>query len=271
MSVLVDELLLLAQLDAGRPLAREPVDLTRLAIDATSDARVARPTTAGCWNCRGGGAGGGGRAPPAPGAGNLMSNAARHTPKGTTVTVALAEGGTPGAVELSVTDDGPGIPAELQPTCSSGSSAATRPAPARGEHRLGLAIVDAVTTAHGGSIEVTRRPGATRFAIAPVPAVRLRSGPPRGPGVTAEEALPRERAYELGRPGPRWPARPGRRRSASGRPPGRAPGGAGTGAVQRQRGSPRATSAPSVQRAGEQRRDQRPTTIPPSEAGRASP
>src|SRR5512142_252511 len=44
MSVLVDELLLLAQLDAGRPLAQEPVDLTRLAIDATSDARAAAPT-----------------------------------------------------------------------------------------------------------------------------------------------------------------------------------------------------------------------------------
>ena len=41
MSVLVDELLLLAQLDAGRPLASEPVDLTRLAIDVTSDARAA--------------------------------------------------------------------------------------------------------------------------------------------------------------------------------------------------------------------------------------
>ena len=41
MSVLVDELLLLARLDAGRPLASEPVDLTRLAIDATSDARAA--------------------------------------------------------------------------------------------------------------------------------------------------------------------------------------------------------------------------------------
>jgi two-component system, OmpR family, sensor kinase len=41
MTVLVDELLLLAQLDAGRPLAKEPVDLTRLAIDATSDARAA--------------------------------------------------------------------------------------------------------------------------------------------------------------------------------------------------------------------------------------
>jgi two-component system OmpR family sensor kinase len=41
MTLLVDELLLLAQLDAGRPLAAEPVDLTRLAIDATSDARAA--------------------------------------------------------------------------------------------------------------------------------------------------------------------------------------------------------------------------------------
>ena len=52
MSVLVDELLLLAQLDAGRPLAQEPVDLTRLAIDATSDARVAASVTAGSSNCR---------------------------------------------------------------------------------------------------------------------------------------------------------------------------------------------------------------------------
>ena len=41
MSGLVDDLLLLARLDAGRPLEREPVDLTRLAIDATSDARAA--------------------------------------------------------------------------------------------------------------------------------------------------------------------------------------------------------------------------------------
>ncbi len=43
MSVLVDDLLLLARLDAGRPLNSEPVDMTRLAIDATSDAQVARP------------------------------------------------------------------------------------------------------------------------------------------------------------------------------------------------------------------------------------
>src|ERR1700734_1845047 len=43
MSVLVDDLLLLARLDAGRPLSSAPVDMTRLAIDATSDAQVARP------------------------------------------------------------------------------------------------------------------------------------------------------------------------------------------------------------------------------------
>ena len=43
MGTLVDDLLLLARLDAGRPLAREPVDLTRLVLDAVSDARAAGP------------------------------------------------------------------------------------------------------------------------------------------------------------------------------------------------------------------------------------
>ena len=42
MSVLVDDLLLLARLDAGRPLEQVPVDLSRLVIETTSDARVAR-------------------------------------------------------------------------------------------------------------------------------------------------------------------------------------------------------------------------------------
>src|SRR6202023_3199953 len=84
MSVLVDELLLLAQLDAGRPLAQEPVDLTRLAIDATSDARVAAPTHR--WLLE---------LPDEPVQvrgdehrlhqvlANLMSNAAKHTPPAT--------------------------------------------------------------------------------------------------------------------------------------------------------------------------------------------
>ena len=53
MTTLVEDLLLLARLDAGRPLEREPVDLTRLAASRrSSDARVARPrTTAGGSTC----------------------------------------------------------------------------------------------------------------------------------------------------------------------------------------------------------------------------
>jgi two-component system, OmpR family, sensor kinase len=170
MSVLVDELLLLAQLDAGRPLAQEPVDLTRLAIDATDDARVASadhrwvlelPQEAVLVQ--------GDEHRLHQVLANLMSNAAKHTPKDTTVTVALADGTGPGTVELSVTDDGPGIPAELQPTLFErfvrGDSSRARGAGGAASTGLGLAIVDAVTTAHGGSIEVNSKPGHTRFAL----------------------------------------------------------------------------------------------------------
>ena len=168
MSELVDELLLLAQLDAGRPLARDPVDLTRLAIDATSDARAAAPDHR--WRLE------------LPGEpvtvrgdehrlrqvlANLLSNAGRHTPPGTTVTVALAEPGEgSGTVVLSVTDNGPGIPPDLQPGLFErfvrGDTSRSH---ATGSTGLGLAIVDAVTTAHGGSVGVTSRPGSTRFVI----------------------------------------------------------------------------------------------------------
>ena len=167
MSVLVDELLLLAQLDAGRPLAREPVDLTRLALDATSDARVAAPDHR--WQLE---------LPDEPllvrgdehrlrqVIANLMSNAARHTPKGTEVTVSLTTGPVPDAVVLTVADDGPGIPAELQPTLFErfvrGDSSRSR---AAGSTGLGLAIVDAVTSAHGGSVRLDSKPGRTRFII----------------------------------------------------------------------------------------------------------
>ena len=167
MSVLVDELLLLAQLDAGRPLATAPVDLTRLAIDATSDARAASQGHRWVLEL------------PAEPVGvegdehrlhqvlaNLMSNAAKHTPEGTTVTVTLTTSEDPPAVRLSVTDSGPGIPEELQPALFErfvrGDSARSNAGTSTG---LGLAIVQAVTTAHGGSVSVTSRPGHTSFVI----------------------------------------------------------------------------------------------------------
>jgi two-component system OmpR family sensor kinase len=192
MSVLVDDLLLLARLDAGRPLERAPVDLSRLAIDVTSDARAARGDHQ--WRLD------------LPGdpvyvlgdehrlhqvLANLMSNAGQHTPPGSTVTLALAVGGSepsadgPGTsagvvrrgvrpagprVCLSITDDGPGVPPELLPELferfTRADTSRARDAHATGKSTgLGLAIVDAVVAAHGGSITVTSRPGLTRFAI----------------------------------------------------------------------------------------------------------
>jgi two-component system, OmpR family, sensor kinase len=191
MSVLVDDLLLLARLDAGRPLERAPVDLSRLAIDVTSDARVARQEHH--WRLD---------LPSDPVLvlgdehrlhqvlANLMSNAGKHTPSGSTVSVTLRiEAAGPDApaapeagvlerglrparprVELSITDDGPGIPPELLPELferfTRADTSRARDLDAAGTSTgLGLAIVDAVVAAHDGSITVTGRPGRTRFTI----------------------------------------------------------------------------------------------------------
>jgi two-component system, OmpR family, sensor kinase len=180
MGELVDELLLLARLDAGRPLSSEPVDLTRLIIDATSDARAAAADHG--WRLQ---------LPEQPVVvrgdeqrlrqvlANLLSNAARHTPAATEVTIALTTESTATAhvaeptitrpastAVISVTDNGPGIPAELLPDVFErfvrGDSSRSR---AAGSSGLGLAIVHAVTAAHGGSADVTSRPGETRFSI----------------------------------------------------------------------------------------------------------
>jgi two-component system, OmpR family, sensor kinase len=188
MSVLVDELLLLARLDAGRPLASEPVDMTRLVIDATSDAQVARPGHR--WVLE---------LPDDPVLvsgdehrlhqvlANILSNAGKHTPDGATVTVRVGDalpdarsapdaqtvhrGALPAPPRLvvSVTDNGPGIPPDLLPdlferfTRADTARSRTSSASSTG---LGLAIVDAVVAAHGGAVLVTSRPGRTSFAIA---------------------------------------------------------------------------------------------------------
>jgi two-component system OmpR family sensor kinase len=171
MSALVEDLLLLARLDAGRPLESAPVDLTRLAIDATSDARAAGPGHR--WRLE---------LPEGPVLvpgddqrlrqvlANLLSNARTHTPAGTTVTVAVAPGRSPDGraqlAELSVADDGPGIPAQLQPDLFErfvrGDSSRSR---AAGSTGLGLSIVAAVIAAHRGTASVTSEPGRTRFLI----------------------------------------------------------------------------------------------------------
>ncbi|MEU0220777.1 HAMP domain-containing sensor histidine kinase [Streptomyces sp. NPDC006265] len=170
MSGLVDDLLLLARLDAGRPLAREPVDLTRLALDAVDDARALSADH--LWQLE---------LPEEPVVvegdehrlhqvlANLLSNARIHTPSGTRVTLSLTPG--PDHVGITVADDGPGIPEALQAEIF---HRFTRADPGRsrrtGGTGLGLAIVDAVTAAHHGTIHVTSSPGSTSFHLRLPPA-----------------------------------------------------------------------------------------------------
>ncbi|MEU1888012.1 HAMP domain-containing sensor histidine kinase [Micromonospora rifamycinica] len=165
MTSLVDDLLLLARLDSGRPLATGPVDLTVLVVDAVSDAHVAGPDHRWQLDLPD-------EALEVPGDGvrlhqvvaNLLTNARVHTPPGSTVTTRLAA--VAGAVEISVTDDGPGVPVELRDEVferfARGDSSRSRE---HGSTGLGLAIVAAVVEAHRGTVTLESRPGRTVFTV----------------------------------------------------------------------------------------------------------
>ncbi|MER6911693.1 HAMP domain-containing sensor histidine kinase [Streptomyces sp. NPDC000594] len=185
MTALVEDLLLLARLDSGRPLAPEPVELPLLVVDAVSDARTVGPDHR--WRLE---------LPDAPVCVaadparlhqilvNLLTNARTHTPPGTTVTAAVRE--EPDSVVVTVSDDGPGIPPELLPQVferfAKGDTSRSR---AAGSSGLGLAIVRALAVAHGGSVEVHSVPGRTAFEV------RLPYGPqPCEDGAPPEDSVP---------------------------------------------------------------------------------
>ncbi len=165
MTTLVDDLLLLARLDAGRPLDTDEVDLTSLVVDAVSDARVAGADHRWRLDLP---------AEPVLTTGdqarlhqvlaNLLANARTHTPPGTTVTVSLH--GEPASSVVAVSDNGPGIPPTLRSEVFNrfvrGDSSRSR---AAGSTGLGLAIVSAVVQAHGGTVTVESRVGATTFTV----------------------------------------------------------------------------------------------------------
>jgi two-component system, OmpR family, sensor kinase len=165
MTTLVDDLLLLARLDSGRPLAQDPVDLSRLAVDAMSDAHAAGLDHRWLLNLPDEAvtvAGDGARLHQV--FANLLANARTHTPPGTTVTADLST--VDGWAVFTVTDDGPGIPAQLQPEVferfARGDTSRSR---AAGSTGLGLAIVAAVVDSHRGGVAVTSRPGHTSFIV----------------------------------------------------------------------------------------------------------
>ncbi|EHM31346.1 sensor histidine kinase [Streptomyces anulatus] len=204
MTGLVEDLLLLARLDSGRPLSYGSTDLLPLVLDAISDARAADQGAPGRdarhrWRLE---------LPAEPVTVradpdrfqqvlvNLLANARTHTPPGTTVTVSVrppVRAGGP--VTLEVRDDGPGIPAELLPHVferfARGDASRSRGAgrgtgAATGSTGLGLAIVQAVVSAHGGRVRVDSEPGRTVFVIElPVGAGEAR----RAVSAGADEAL----------------------------------------------------------------------------------
>ncbi|MFJ7207748.1 sensor histidine kinase [Streptomyces sp. NPDC098789] len=165
MTGLVEDLLLLARLDAGRPLSYAATDLAPLVVDAVSDARAAGPDHH--WRLEL-------PSDAAPVAAdpariqqvlvNLLANARTHTPPGTTVTARVSRETT--SVRIEIEDDGPGIPSELLPHVferfARGDASRSRNAGSTG---LGLAIVQAVVSAHGGTVGVRSAPGRTRFEV----------------------------------------------------------------------------------------------------------
>ena len=171
MTALVEDLLLLARLDAGRELRREEVDLVGLLVDTVADARAAGPDHDWQLDLAV-------LEPPADATAeeaedflpepplvigdearlrqvivNLLANARVHTPAGSHVTTTLArEGGT---LIVRIHDDGPGIAPDVRERLferfARGDSSRER---RTGSTGLGMSIALAIIQSHGGRIDV---------------------------------------------------------------------------------------------------------------------
>ena len=170
MSHLVEDMLLLARLDAGPDLDLQPCDLSEIVINAVSDARAAGPDHA--WQLT---------LPHYPVIAygdqhrlqqvmaNLLANARTHTPPRTQVRTEVSVSGADAVI--TVTDNGPGIPPEVSNRVferfARGDASRTRTPDARtgGSTGLGLAIVAAVVEAQHGRVTVASQPGHTQFTV----------------------------------------------------------------------------------------------------------
>lgn len=184
MGVLLDDLLMLARLDAAEvqaPVRLAPTDLVELVRQAADAFEATRPdhpltvTTGPDPVCL-----------PVDAQrlrqvlDNLLANAAVHTPAGTRVAIAVRV--TPGEALVTVTDSGPGIPAADRERVFDRfyrvDKARTRD---RGGSGLGLSVAGALVRAHGGTIDLTSAPGETAFTVR-LPLRGVAAGVPGGQG-----------------------------------------------------------------------------------------
>ena len=158
MGHLVEDLLLLARLDQGRPLAMEPVDLVDLVAGTVMDTQAGWPDQPIRYS----------HVQEAFVTGdadrlkqvieNLLANARIHTPPGTPVTVEVS--GDESTVQLSVADEGPGISEEdAGKIFDRFYRVDTSRARSSGGVGLGLSIAASIIEAHGGEIRLNTAPG----------------------------------------------------------------------------------------------------------------
>lgn len=166
MARLVDDLLLLARTDQGRALDKEPVDLVRLAREATGDFAAADPERPLHRELEGSAVVVGDPIRLRQVIDNLLTNVRMHTPSQTPTRVSVQRNGE--WAEITVADEGPGIPPDDQPRVFERfwRGDPSRGRTANGGAGLGLSIVDSLVRAHGGSVAVTSAPGrGTAFTL----------------------------------------------------------------------------------------------------------
>jgi two-component system sensor histidine kinase TrcS len=165
MSALVADLLLLSRLDERQDLVTEEVDLCDVVINAVNDIAVSQPDHD--WHLK---------LPEEPVivdgdlarlhqlATNLLVNAAIHTPPGTSVIAELRQ--APAGAVLTISDNGPGVPADLLPRLFDRFVRAdTSRSRAHGNSGLGLPIVQSIAEAHNGSVSVRSTAAGTAFTV----------------------------------------------------------------------------------------------------------
>lgn len=165
MGHLVEDLLLLARLDEGRPLRLEPVDLVAVVAESVATARTLGPRSPVTLAAS---------APVEVSADamrirqvldNLLANVRIHCPAGTSATVTVSSDAS--SATVTVADDGPGMSEEdLHRVFDRFFRSDASRSREHGGAGLGLSIADAIVRAHGGTVSVWSAPGTgTRFTV----------------------------------------------------------------------------------------------------------